>query len=432
MTPTINQAEDFLKTRLRFGIQMGLKRINALLYQAGNPHKSFPTILIGGTNGKGSTAAFLTRILKEAGFRVGSYTSPHLVTYRERMAVDGCLIEVEDFSKQLEQSQNIAATVNRNSSMGEATEFEILTLMGLCHFAEQQVDVAVVEVGLGGRLDSTNAINPILSLVTNIDLEHTDRLGNTLLDIAREKFGISRRHVPFITAERKPEICNWFKAECVKKETPLTIVNENSRWQNIRLSNDGIHADFQTCHGIYADLLIGPAGEFQLDNFSCALTAVECLRNQGWRIPDDAIYKGAASTICRGRFETIGNNPTIIADAAHNPAAAQILGRTLSTLFPKQNLILVIGVLNDKNARGILGHLAPLASNIFTAELNSDRGMSAVALADLCKIWDKPVSVVTTPTSALEAALSSANSEDIICVTGSLYMLGELPHYAAI
>lgn len=421
----MTSSEGYLKTLQRFGIKLGLERIQAMMELAGNPHLAFPSVLIGGTNGKGSTVAFLSAILQSSGLKVGVYTSPHLVTYRERIRINDALISQGQFDKLLSWAEQIAEQVATQMPYGEPTEFEVLTAMAFRYFADEKVDIAVVEVGLGGRWDATNILEPLVSILTIVGLDHTDRLGPDHFTIARDKLGIARPNRPLVTAEHKTGVLRLIEATCTELNSRLVHVGTDVTWRLRSVSEEGTEATFKTWRGTYS-VKLGLLGTHQLANFGCALAAVELLREMGWEIPDNAIVVGAKNAKCQGRLQLVRlGNLRVLLDGAHNPSGAATLARSLRTIFRFRKLLLVIGILKDKDAIGIVGKLVPLADKVFVSQPQAERALPAETLAQICQPFGKEVTVHETVESALKSAMTKGEQEDLICVTGSLYVVGE-------
>lgn len=422
-------SEQYLKTLLRFGIKPGLERIQGMMAWSGKPHLAFPSVLIGGTNGKGSTVAFLSSILQGAGYRVGVYTSPHLISYCERFQINDKPIPQERLDALLMWAKELAERVERETPHGAPTEFEVLTAIAFRYFAEEQVNIAVVEIGLGGRWDATNILEPQISIITNIGLDHTDRLGPDHFAIAREKLGIARPYRPLVTAECKFGILRLFEETCTRLKSRLVWIGREVTWHLHSATDEGTDATFQTWHGKYR-VRLGLLGTHQLANFGCALAATELLREEGWQISDEAISVGAQHARCPGRLQVVHprspiSNPLIILDGAHNPSGAAILARALRTLFRYRRLFLIFGILADKDFNGIASKLVPLADEVFVTQPQTDRALPSVELAKRCEPFGKRAQVFSTVPEALTMALQSADADDLICVTGSLYVVGE-------
>ncbi len=435
----MQDSERYLHALQRFGIKPGLERIRALMTLAGDPHLTFPSVLVGGTNGKGSTVAFLAAILRAAGLRVGVYTSPHLLTYRERFRINDEFISQERFDELLAWAKGLAEQLTATTPHGAPTEFEVLTAMAFRYFAEERVDIAVVEVGLGGRWDATNILEPLVSVITVIGLDHTDRLGPDHFTIAQDKLGIARSHRPLVTAEHKWGVLRLMEAHCTQLNARLVQVGRDVTWHLHAATEEGTDATFQTWQGRYR-VHLNLLGTHQLANFGCALAAAELLREAGWDISDAAIAEGAQKASCQGRLQllrfpkdgtegagrgTINGSVRVLLDGAHNPSGAATLARALRTLFRYRKLHLVFGVLADKDAPNIAAKLVPLADQVFVTQPQTTRALPAEQLATICQAFGKPVQVAATVADALTVALASAHSEDLIAVTGSLYVVGE-------
>ncbi len=411
---SITGLSTYLENLQRFGIQPGLERIHALLTRAGNPQQQYPIILVGGTNGKGSTCEFLAKLLEGEGKKVGLYTSPHLYMWNERIRIlgDGSW-EVGDgmtalfpgaisddeldalFTDALPLIQAVA-----DSELGQPTEFEVLTFLGLWHFARQKVDAAVIEVGLGGKWDATNATEPTVSVITHVALDHCDRLGNTLEEIASDKVEIARAGRTLITSETKPEVLAVFEKHCTKIGCEL-VQTQNSQSQ----------ADFQ-----------------QL-NLQTAQTAYQALcTTLNWPFNSKLKIQNSKLTV-PGRFETIRENPQVILDGANNPDGAQILATQLQNALadtPKAKLILILGILLDKDYTAMTEILAPLAQTVVATQSHSPRAAGSALVAEVAKQYCPHVEESPTPQTALERALQLASENDVICVTGSFYTISEI------
>ena len=389
----------YLSDLQRFGIAPGLQRIEALLARADNPHLQYPHVLIGGTNGKGSTAEFTARTLARNSRRIGLYTSPHLYTWNERIRVlpgeglfEGAISDA-DVDKLLEDAlPHIAATARE---FGQPTEFEVMTFLGLWHFARQNVDAAVLEVGLGGKWDATNVANPQISAVTHVALDHMDRLGDTLEKIAIDKVCIARPTRPFFTAETKPNVLAIFRDYCTQ-----------------------IGADF-------VQVTAPDANDFQQTNRALALRIASELSSElGWQIPTSVPVAGVP-----GRAEIIARNPRVIIDGANNPDGAARLARHLrdKLSLQREQTILVVGILKDKNWREMIEILAPLARLVICAQSDSPRALEVGELARETRKYHANVEIAASVTAATARARAVAASDDTILVTGSFTTIAEVP-----
>jgi len=453
---TYQEALKYLESFQRFGIRLGLRNIRSLLRLLGNPEKRLKVIHIGGTNGKGSVGAFLFYILKEAGYRVGLYTSPHLLDFRERIRTSDELISKEELTRLVKEVYRLPFTVYGF----QPTFFEIITALTLKYFAEQRVDFAILEVGMGGRLDATNITRPIVSVITNVDFEHTEHLGKSLKRIAYEKCGIIKRGTPVITAENKKEVLNVIEETCRRKKTKLYRVGKEIFVQSSsahlaktdgrtkvpayaeasagrQSPNDwstGKLANWQTFNvtGIYNEyenLKISLLGKHQLLNAACALGAIELLQKD-FTVSKKQIRKGLAKTQWPGRLEvkryTVhGKQLTIILDGAHNVAGAKALKEAIRDSFDYKRLILLLGILKSKDIKGIVAQLAPLASRIIITKPQTPRAVEPEEIAEIAKEYSRSIVTKKKISQAIRQALSCAKRGDIVLITGSLYTVGE-------
>ncbi len=394
----------------RFGIDLGLDRSSECLARLGYPQKRFPSVHIAGTNGKGSTAAFAESVLRQAGYRVGLYTSPPLERFGERIRVDG-----RDLA-----AGAVPDLLARVEATGVAlTQFEVITAMALLHFADREVDVAVVEVGLGGRLDATNTVEPAVSAVTNVGLEHAEHLGPTVAHIAREKAAIARPGVPLVTAA-EDEALRAVEAEARARGAPVVVVGRDVA---VRSGPDGYRYEGRAWRldGLRPSL----KGPHQARNLAVALAALESLAERGWRIPAAAVGEGVAAARWPGRFEVLGTGPRVVLDGAHNPHASRCLAEALAA-EPRDRLLLVLGILGDKDAQRIAGDLVPLADAVWVTRSASSRAVPPERLlAAAQEAAGVRAEAAPTVAEALDRALAQAGPRDLVCVTGSLTVVGE-------
>ncbi len=395
-------------------MRFGLEAITALLMRLENPQNSYKTILIAGTNGKGSTAAMLASILHSAGYKVGLYTSPHLIDVRERIVVSDRKITKKEFSHTVED-------VKRKLE-NQVTYFEFLTAVAFLYFQSQQVDIAVLEVGLGGRLDATNVCKPIVSVITNIAVDHTAYLGNSLTTIAREKAGIIKQNGVCITAAKQKNVLEVVKKVCLDRRSKLYCLGRDIR---IKRQKDG----FLTYHGLQRNLKNLPIplqGRHQCSNAALALAAVELCGNNGFQVDDEAIGQGLANTQWAARLEILQNDPLFLLDGAHNPAGMRVLCQALKRDFSYRRLIFIFGALADKDYRKMLRIIAPLSSKIIVTQLKTGRAVPVVDMTYELTKMGYPVIVTENTGKAIERALAIANRKDLICAAGSLYLAGEV------
>jgi dihydrofolate synthase / folylpolyglutamate synthase len=411
----------------KHGIKFGLANSVRLMELLGDPHRRFRALHIAGTNGKGSTAALLAGVLRAAGYRTGLYTSPHLVSFAERIRVDGVPIAEErvvELADRVRRRYQDLSPAGAGEAMSP-TFFEVTTAMAFTHFAEAGVDVAVVEAGMGGRLDSTNVITPLVSVITNIDLEHTEFLGGTLEQIAAEKAGIIKAAVPVVTGVVQPEAVRVIEQEAARQGAPVYRMPQDfgagrtSAGPPQRFDYRGIAQDLP-------DLTVALLGRHQVGNACLAVAAVECAVRAGLGVPESALRSGLASAVWEGRLELLARKPDLYVDGAHNPASAAVLADALQELRSGHSrLVLVLGILQDKDHAGIIAPLAPLADSIIVTRPAYARALDAAALADSVRRTHPDVAVAGTVGEAIARARAQTPPDGLIIVTGSLYTVGD-------
>ena len=414
-----DEALSYLYNLERFGIKLDLSNITSLMSRLGNPHLQFPSIHIAGTNGKGSVAAMIHSILCEAGYKTGLYTSPHLVDFRERIRVGQELIEKDfifDFVQMLKDE------IDKNGY----TFFEVTTALAFQYFAKKKVDVAVVETGLGGRLDATNVINPLVSIITNIGLEHTEHLGNTIPQIAGEKAGIIKDGVPTITAVTQPEAEEVIRSVCAERNSELIQVQKKSSYTIFDFSIYGSRFKFSSYSGRYENLRLNLAGEHQILNACICLTAIQKLKELGWRVDEQAIRDGLKKVNWRARLEVFRKEPLVILDVAHNSAGMQTLIQALDQLFPEKKVIFIFGVMEDKDYHSMLKEISKKAKFIVLTTPDYKRSAEPEALEETLKQTNTPYEVIPLVKQAYFFALKNAKPDDVICITGSHFTVGEV------
>jgi len=395
----------------RFGMKPGLTRITALLAALGNPHNGIRAVHVAGTNGKGSTASFLASIVASGGQRVGLFTSPHLIRFTERIRTNG--VEVAE-----DTVVRLAERVLRAAPSG-TTFFEIVTALALLHFAEEEVDLVVLEAGMGGGLDATNAVSGILSVITPISLDHSEYLGATIAEISREKSGIAKPGRPLVISPQPPEALEVLERASVERGCPMYRHGRDfsAAWEGGGLLYRGLGVEL-------SGLKPGISGRYQAANAASALCAAELLGGLGFRLDEPALRRGIESARWPGRMELFEGPPRFILDGAHNAAGGSALADALSD-FSRDRLFIVAGVMDDKDAAGILGPLLPLAEEVFAVSPSLERAMPSSRLASLCRGHG----AVCTDAGSVAAGLSQAGrraaGHDLILVCGSLFTVGE-------
>jgi dihydrofolate synthase/folylpolyglutamate synthase len=384
-------AVGYLESFQKMGMRLGLERIRTLLSLLGDPQNDLRSIHIAGTNGKGSVASMLSSILHQAGYKVGLYTSPHLVDYTERIRINEKDVTKEKFAGAIEK---VRKAIDKLPGL-DLTEFEVLTAASFLFLSRDKVDIAVIEVGLGGRLDATNVIAPILSIITNIDLDHTDVLGASLNKIAREKGGIIKPGVPLVTGETKA----WRLLKDICKRTGSKFIRSN---------NEKVE---------YVPFL----GSHQEENARTAVAGVKVLRKLGIKISDAQLNRGLRRAYWPGRLQIVGKKPLMILDGAHNPAGARALFKYLSKLHKKFTFI--IGMQSNKDADDFIGIIRPVADRFIAARSSHPNALSKEVIAK--KIENAGGKAVIAK-DLKSAVMLAKKSGDPVCVTGSLYLVGDM------
>jgi len=408
--------------------KFNLENITILATSLGHPENKYPSIHIAGTNGKGSTAAFLESILRQAGYRTGLYTSPHLERINERIRLNGEEIPDDAFAAVFSQMySNIEALLAAGTLRAHPTFFECVTAIAFEYFAKSGVEFAVFETGLGGRLDSTNIVTPQVSVITRIDFDHENLLGHSLSDIAAEKAGIIKPGVPVVIAGQREEVRQVILSKAHQVDAPVIETDSTFAVESQQMVEGRVRAAAREISS-GAQFKIAPqlAGRFQLQNALNALASARVLKSTGVRISDSAIENGIAAAVWPGRIEKVHSHPDIYLDGAHNPSAARELAHFLEENFPNRKIIMIFGALRDKAVDEIAGILFPLAGEVIFTEPHTSRSVSAFQLAEIAGHHAAHFTVVPDSAQALGAALAIAAPSDIICITGSLYLVGEL------
>jgi dihydrofolate synthase/folylpolyglutamate synthase len=410
--------------------KFNLENITILLERLGRPDRAYPCVHIAGTNGKGSTAAYLEKILRDAGFRTGLNTSPHLERINERVRISGEEIADERFA---EIFTRIHAVIEELLAEGKLrahpTYFECVTALAFEAFARERVDFAVIEVGLGGRLDATNVVTPLVSIITRIDFDHENFLGHSLREIAGEKAGILKEQVPAVFAPQLPEARVVLLERASELRCPIVETGDAFRVENESVEHGCVGATVvEAANGETFSLKPQLAGRFQLQNALNALAAARILQNRQYRITDENIVNGIASTKWPGRLERLQTRPDIYLDGAHNPGAARELARFLEENFTGRKVYLIFGAMRDKAVDEVTGLLFPHAHEVIFTQPGTPRAVSARQLAEMAGDHARKFAVIGNAEQALESALAKAGPEDAVFITGSLYLVGELRH----
>jgi len=408
----------FLYSLQKFGIKFGLSKTSNLLKAFGNPHVGQKYVHIGGTNGKGSVSTFIASILRESGLKVGFYSSPHLVRFTERFKINGEEIPKEEAARLIRELREVLP------SQEPPTFFEVITAMALIYFARENTDVSVIEVGMGGRLDATNVITPLVSVITNISKEHTQYLGSRLLDIAGEKGGIIKKGIDVVTGVTQPEVLRLFESIASEKGAPLWRVGKDIRY---RAGDSAMH--YSGLKKRFQGLELGLRGKFQARNAALALAAVERLEEKSFTVSEEHIRGGLKKAAWIGRMHVVAKEPTILLDGAHNPGAIRALADSITKLFNYDRMILVIGVMGDKEIGKILGGIVPLSDYVIYTRPVYARAARPEVLMEAGSRLGKHREIAPFLTEALDRARQMATPRDLILVPGSLFTVGEALTY---
>jgi dihydrofolate synthase/folylpolyglutamate synthase len=431
---TFEEAYGFLKASEQYGSVLGLESMRMLLERLDNPHNRLKFVHVAGTNGKGSTAAYLANILAAAGFRVGRYISPSVFSYFEKIQIswsdkmiNGKTAVNTDYIKEAEVSGYIERISKACASMTEdglfhPTVFEIETAMAMLHFVNRNCDIVVLEVGLGGRLDATNVITTtVCSVITSISMDHMHILGNTLEEIAAEKAGIIKPGIPVVSYEQDEKATEVIKETCKSNNSVLTTADFNK----ILVNEQNISGTVFSYENL-VNLKIKLLGENQVKNAVVAVLTIKTLQALGYTISEENIRNGLLYTRWRGRFEVVKDKPLFIIDGAHNEAAAISLAENIKIYFPHRRILFIMGVLADKDYDAVLKHTAPYADRIYTITPDNIRGLSSKVLAKAAEKYCRRVIDAGTVSDAVLQAYQVADEEDVLIAFGSLSYLEEV------
>ncbi|MFP4106017.1 MAG: bifunctional folylpolyglutamate synthase/dihydrofolate synthase [Phycisphaerae bacterium] len=404
-----------------------LDRMETLLKKLGNPEKKIQTVHIAGTKGKGSTSTMLASMLQACGYKVGLYTSPHIKDVRERIRINGDIITQAALTRLIAKAEPVIEKMAES----KPTFFEIFTSLAFMHFADQEVDIAVIETGLGGRLDSTNVLKPRVCGLTSISMDHMQQLGDTLDKIAAEKAGILKQEIPAISVEQDPTAERVLKREARKANAPLRFTGKDIefsfRVESSRLQGCHTRVCLTTPRSKFEHLTVPVLGEHQAMNCGLALALLDELKCQGMEIDDQAAIEGLQAVDLPGRMEMLYDDPRILVDGAHNAASVQALMRAIGQHIPYDSMVMIFGCAADKDIPGMMKQIATGADKvIFTRTKNNPR---AAAPKDLAEVYEeisgRVAQITDNLTDAVRVAHNAVSREDIICLTGSFYLIGE-------
>ena len=414
----ITQALSFIHKTVWLGSKPGLSRTEHLLSFLGNPHKKLKFVHVAGTNGKGSTSACIASVLRKAGYKTGLYTSPYINVFNERMQIDGEMISDDELCELCEYIKPFSDSMTDDPP----TEFELITALAMEYFHKNACDIVVLEVGMGGELDSTNVIDsPECAVITAIDLDHTSFLGSTVEEVASAKAGIIKNGTSVALYDCQRSIYDVFADKCKQVGAKLTeagfdkIENESHSLRYIKFD-----------YGKYKNLSLSLIGSYQPKNASVAITAIELLREKGYGISDENIYDGLKEVSWPGRFEILGENPVFVLDGAHNPHGMTATAKSLSNHFGEKKIHFVVGAMADKDVKGMMGMLLPLAESFIAVKPDNPRAMEAEELAKLLRELGARAESCDSIGKAVATAVEKAGCDGVVACLGSLYFSGEI------
>ncbi|MCM3237165.1 bifunctional folylpolyglutamate synthase/dihydrofolate synthase [Heyndrickxia oleronia] len=419
---TYDEAIHWINSRLRFGIKPGLERMQWMMKKLGSPEKKLKVIHIGGTNGKGSTVTYLRSILNEAGLKVGTFTSPYIETFNERISVNGAPIKDEEIIQLVNVIKPLVEEIE-TTELGTMTEFEVITAMAIYYFANMNpMDINIFEVGLGGRLDSTNILVPIMSIITNIGMDHMNILGNTVEEIATEKAGIIKKDTPIITGAKQEEALNVFIEKSKLLGAKLLVGGKDFAIDEVKTLKKGEQFSYHSAVSFYKNIEISMLGHHQVENASLAITAADFLK-----MPEYVIREGLKKAFWPGRMEMVSEKPVVILDGAHNPEGVLSLVQTLEEHFPNKRRHIVFAALRDKELEPMLKTLASIDSKIYFTQFDSPRITEAEEFLSIYPIPNAKVN--SNWRELIEKVYMTLTRDEVLIISGSLYFISEVKPY---
>ena len=425
------EAIAFLHSLGKFGVNLGLGRTLALLDAAGSPHLKLKAVHVAGTNGKGSVAAMTASVLRAAGFRVGLYTSPHLSSYTERISINGRPISRARLAELITRLRPHFEAVAAGSAQGFPTEFEMGTVAALLHFAEERVDYAVVEVGLGGRFDATNVVTPLVSVITHVDMDHREKLGDTIEEIAFEKAGIIKPGVPVVVGVQHPPALAVIKRVAAERSARTLVVGEDLWCERTGHNEEGQTFRARVGGEDLGEFEIPLLGPHQVENAACAMGAIEALRSLGVNVGRQALKRGFKLTRWPGRLEVLQRRPLVVVDGAHNLDGMEKLARAVPEIAGGRHVTAVVGISRDKPVADMVRHVARFASRIIATRALSSRlgGADPRVIAALALDEGREALAKDSAPEAVDEGLARAGDDGVLLVCGSLYLVGEVRNH---
>lgn len=425
MLTTYEEAIEWLYNLQWFGIKLGLEKINYLLGLLRNPQNDYKIIHVGGTNGKGSVCTMVGSILQEAGYKVGVNTSPHLIEFTERITINGEQISREDVTRLIGLIKPMVEQIVQETELEHPTYFEVVTAIALKYFAEQSVEFVVLEVGLGGTYDATNVVAPLVSVITPVSLDHTDMLGTTLTSVAENKAGIIKHDGILVTDNDNEEVMKVIESTCQAKSCKLFQVGKDINFEIIRSDLGGSVFKINGLHDTYDNLSIPIIGDYQVANAATAVAAVELLREHDITVTGAAIRGGLANIKWPGRLEILQKSPYVVVDCAHNPSAARALKANLKK-FEFEKLILIIGMCEEKDIKMYFDELVPEADEVIVTRAQIHRAAEPETICSEVEKLKNSVIIQPTVQASIDYAMNKLASEkDLICITGSIFIVAE-------
>jgi dihydrofolate synthase/folylpolyglutamate synthase len=420
LTPTLK----YLYGLQTLGIKPGLRRVELLLSLLGNPEKTYPTVIVAGTNGKGSTCAMIVSILTEAGFRVGHYSSPHLIRFNERIKVGGIEITNREIST---LTRRLRALVEKNikTKKDAPSFFEFTTAMAFEHFRKNKVDIVVLEVGMGGRFDATNVTTPLVSVITSIGMDHSEYLGDTIEMVAREKAGVIKKNTQFVTTVRDAAALREIKKEIKEAKVVASFIGRDFR---VKKEKGSGRLSYESAGFSLSKFALGLSGGYQLENAAAAIRTIELLSGLGFSVGRAALRRGLARVVWPGRFDlrrTVERGVRVVFDCAHNEAGARALRAALEVVTPISRVTFVVGVMKDKDIDAILSELLPRCASVIVTEPACARSARASGFFKKAVRFCDDAFLIRDVGAAVTRAVADAPARGVVCVTGSIFTVGE-------
>lgn len=421
----VNLINNAKKRKKLYPVYLRQQRMGLLFDKLGL-NRVMPAVHIAGTSGKGSTSSLCAAVFQEAGYKVGLHTTPHLQTPRERMQVNGRLPSEEEFAKLVERVYAAALEVEETHSYGAFNSQELIFTSAALYFKDHNIDLAMIETFIGGQMDETNLIKPLVSVITNVDLDHTSLLGKTVEAIAMVKAGVIKERTPFITSATQPTVRKIFQTRCLDLNAPCIIVGQENRYRSRLLGQKGSILSAEVLNSLFSNIHLKLLGRHQINNALLTLYIVQVLRARGWLIADEAIRAAFTKAFIPGRLEIVQNDPLVILDGAHNPAKAKALADSLKKIFKNRKAIFVFAMKKGKDLPATIKPLLPLAEKFIVTVFDDKKSFSTEAIKKIINDHGLPVTVRVDCQKALGLATKQVKKDQYICVTGSLYLVGKV------